>query len=360
VGAALQGRACALPVGVETGLSPSQGIVGGVSSFGYSGTIVHVVLCSRGTGSLLPARSPSYCRRPFLWHIAKDGLATDASVGMVCKYTTAWIVSATPAEQPSATSAQTWLLTSQATGPASVEMGHVPTAQYEGIVMSVQPLDAAVPRLTDVLVLLAIVQSLLQLSKAPQLAFVTSGVQRPVGRAAGTAMAGSLFAGGAWGFGRVLQLEAPALTATAADQPFGPASEAAARALISGASGSANKERLLAWSCLECHTVRLRRGVSVPSVQEAAMGACGSAAYAITGAYRRPFLSSRRPPQRYSALPSDPDMPPALSCLQVGWAGLGCRRRRCSQGWERHAWCSHHAAAESHGTVRASQRRWSS
>ena len=60
-------RVCCL--GVETGLSPSQGIVGGVSSFGYSGTIVHAVLCSRGTGAasslalLLPP--------PFLWRIAR-------------------------------------------------------------------------------------------------------------------------------------------------------------------------------------------------------------------------------------------------------------------------------------------------
>lgn len=157
-------------------------------------------------------------------------------------------------------------------------------AQYDGVAIAIQELEAAMPSLTDVLTLLTIVQSLLQLGQALRLVVVTRGVQRPVGRAATVASAASLFAGGVWGFARVLQLETPALTVTAADQPRGPTAEAAANALFSEASGPGSKERLLAWSTRAPHAVRLRRGAAVSDAQRASEDTCSSASYAITGA----------------------------------------------------------------------------
>ncbi len=105
--------------------------------------------------------------------------------------------------------------------------------------MVIQPISGAGPSLNDLLAMLKLAQLLLQLRQAPRLVVVTRGAQRPACRTLGAASAASLFAGGAWGLSRVLQLEAPNLTVTAADLPQAPAAASATSALLAGASGSA-------------------------------------------------------------------------------------------------------------------------
>ena len=137
------------------------------------------------------------------------------------------------------------------------------------------------PCLADVLALLQVAQALLQLSQAPQLVVLTRGAQRPSCLAPGAASVSSLASGGVWGLTRVLHLEAPMLSVSAADQPQGPAAAAAAHALLAGVGGASRE--FLAWSGPAQHAARLRRGVVVLEANAAAAGLCRGTVYAVTG-----------------------------------------------------------------------------
>ena len=118
VGAALKGLPCTLPASGRTKLGGKQHFIGGVSSFGYSGTIAHAVLESdepRGVttrlASAILGRPLAYRRYSFPWPIADARPSANGALGELCKYTTAWsIVSGGSVQQQGAGTSTLWLV----------------------------------------------------------------------------------------------------------------------------------------------------------------------------------------------------------------------------------------------------------
>ena len=92
---AFDGISCTLPTQLSAApacYAQASGLcAGGVSSFGYSGTIVHALLqddgVARGAGRPAAASSPQYVRRSFAWseqaHPLAQGVDAAAPSGLV-------------------------------------------------------------------------------------------------------------------------------------------------------------------------------------------------------------------------------------------------------------------------------------
>ena len=117
VDAALREVACALPTqrsaAPACGARAGGGCAGGVSSFGYSGTIAHAVLDSGVVGGELRASAaswgegPRYNRRRFTWLPSGTSRSASASIRL---FSTAWASVASEQADERAPDGSRWLL----------------------------------------------------------------------------------------------------------------------------------------------------------------------------------------------------------------------------------------------------------
>ena len=252
-----------------------------VSSFGFSGTIAHVVLQRSASGGASYSPTPTtplvLSRQTFRWQHRAAG---SAAARMTSMYAGCWV--AVTAPRPPAGVSPPWLLVRSrcASGtPLACAMAPVPTQRTpHGVAVLLASDDPAAPSLHGVQLALALTQQLASRSQPPRVLLLTCGTQLPVPTAARAASDAAL--GGVWGFARVLRLEHASLRARSLDVSRSASAATAIRLLVGAESGQA-AETELTLGVSRCHAARLRACAAAPAPEHHAVQMCGT--YAITG-----------------------------------------------------------------------------
>ena len=180
----------------------------GVSSFGYSGTIGHVVLGTHAPHVVVPALrcSCAYRRRAYWWREAAGTDATRTGTYAVC-----WA----PLSRANLSSQRRLLLMRRSSTllelPSPGSVSHIAVVMLEGG-------DTAMASLHGAYLALALAQQVIERHPLPFLLVLTGGAMVSINCAHAASDAGH---GGAWGLARVLRLEHPALHTQSADAPRG-------------------------------------------------------------------------------------------------------------------------------------------
>ena len=207
----LKGVSCALPVQLaEVALLTK--VSGGVSSFGYSGTIAHTVLVRAASSQLQDTMSANlsaggavetsdepveriFRRRPFTWNALQEA-ATANKLGRVQMYATAWEASPLPAPFKSVGST---LLLGKASGMSN-EPKELPLGKVAALVASYDSTAASVIGME----LLRQLAKEMALGNTKARAYVITRGVLATDETHGTCNPSH---GGAWGLARVLRLE---------------------------------------------------------------------------------------------------------------------------------------------------------
>tara|TARA_B110000046_G_C13023685_1_gene412596 strand:- start:3048 stop:6788 length:3741 start_codon:yes stop_codon:yes gene_type:complete len=250
-------------------LSQFAWLLGGVSSFGYAGTIGHLVLqCRRVQHLVLFSERASFQFkwRSFPWIDAVQ----KQTFARTCTYTMCWVQAAGHI-QPSLphAPAQT-LLMSMASLKRVSSAGPIKT--LNGMLATLTDNKAGGPSIHGINLVLTLVQQIAGLAKLPAIVVITCGVLA----ANGAANASGAADGSAWGLARVLRVEHPSLGIQSVDIVLGFASVAQAAPFL--LHGSILEDEA-AWSGDLCSVARLRAS-STASGYELAL-TCGS--QTITG-----------------------------------------------------------------------------
>ena len=223
VGAHASGSAS--PLGLTAQTARLTGDLLGVSSFGFSGTISHVVLRVSADGAA-PDVSASMSVR---FHHRRFSFISRGSKNAAL-YQTGWAPMSSASSD--ARGPQLWLFCSSGAvrlreraatwGPMSP---HVLASSVNlmpplrAVALVLQVVQAAAPAADDIAVVFRVAQQLSRLSTPPRLLLLTRGAQVLKPAAAAAACAHS---GGWWGLARVLRLEAPSLRVMSVDMAVGP------------------------------------------------------------------------------------------------------------------------------------------
>ena len=265
VGSTLRRRAvCILPNRVcQLNASPEHELCGGVSSFGYAGTIAHLELRRDGTGSPEPLSEPSQLGLIFKRHVF-SWRDSPAVVTMAPETRALYGISWARIEQhdasPVSNSLRLLLLGCVNGQFDSLQVTTSVQAAVSSHATAVL-LDSAVsatPVLAGIAVALALAQTLMRGSPVQSVLLLTSGVQ------ASLLVQASAHAG-VWGFARAVRLEQPALRMVSGDiaasahcleatQSLCMETQRASRALL--------QEAEVVWRSTRC-VARLRQGVPV-------------------------------------------------------------------------------------------------
>ena len=170
---------------------------GGVSSFGYSGTITHAVLALvEGAEAVIGCFRPplTYRRRSFPWRM----VPCPATPAQTCTYNSCWA----PAPPARDTQCYAYLLLFSHRAVGSVALPRTPQL-CQAVVVQLAGDDSSHPTLYGTYLVLVLVQQLAGSVQAPHLLVFTCGAlaSRATDDTSGAAQ------GGAWGFARVLRLE---------------------------------------------------------------------------------------------------------------------------------------------------------
>jgi acyl transferase domain-containing protein len=278
VGAALRGVACALPTSLAP--LPSGDRTGGVSSFGYSGTIAHALLqATADRGMPVAAEKLVYRRRHFPWFDAQPSpRSVEADDDRVALYATGWVAlsglgaARSPAPKP-------WLLIGAAGLP---DQGRWLSAGCGTWVLSLSAQDGIMAGEHSVQLVLRVAQMAARLSPAPKLLLLSRGTQVAVPVARGAAPLAAATAG-CWGLARVLRLERPSAATLCVDVGRGEGMDMALPALIL-ASAEAEAESEAAWVGRTPHATRLRRAEAPGAQRRPVAGDEGAATtWLVTG-----------------------------------------------------------------------------
>ena len=284
VGELWTGAAAALssqPVQAGVGVGD---VVGGVSSFGYSGTIAHVLMRAAPSGAVVRMGGTAgvgFRRRAFLWEMASPSARDSSAVAL---YSVGW--AALGGAAGGASSGQ-WLVvqpTAAVLLAVGAPLGGVLGARsWRGVALRLDTADGVAPCVRGVQAAVRLAQLLSRSTPSPALALLTSGAVSVPAVGAGAAPLTGAAHGGSWGFARVLRLEQPAsrvLSVDVARDWGGAGAVGAALAEASRAGGGAEAE--VAWSGGARHGARLRRRgaeAATPSVS----GGAASGAWLVTG-----------------------------------------------------------------------------
>ena len=292
VGSVLRGTApCALPTGLGGLMSLAMG---GVSSFGYSGTIAHAqlhstmraaapsaVLMFRGRVfrwvTRLRAQAPRPTQRaawagPFSAQSdarpSNDGIPANDGTALYC---TGWAV--LPMANLSGPPVP-WLLVNANRGLGTTELQVTmsgPLERCRAVVMMLCASDCATPVLTGVSAVMKVAQLLSSHPSPPWLVMLTTGAQAPMPAAPPCGSAH----GGCWGLARVLRLERPTWRIMIADVRNGRGQLAAS--LVAELNTT---EREIAWeTATRQFASRLRRSCAIAAV----MASRADSTWLITG-----------------------------------------------------------------------------
>eukprot|EP00964_Phaeocystis_antarctica_P033478 scaffold18987_cov79-Phaeocystis_antarctica.AAC.1 len=279
------------------GRGEAGGLVGGVSSFGYSGTIAHGVLqrtsggAAEGTGG---GAALYFRRRAFPWATAAEKAPDGSEIAL---YSMSWAELAVPkgmspggqwlAIQPVGASGVVALAVRAALS-TPVQLlseplgGAIGGRTWRGVALLFDAADGVAPCVRGVQSVVRLAQLLCRTAPPPPLLLLTSGAVAVQGGAGAGALSGAAH-GGSWGFARVLRLEQPAARVLSADVPHDASAAAAVGALLSEAAssgGSSGAESEVAWAGGRRHGARLRRrGVEAAL----ASGGVAAGAWLVTG-----------------------------------------------------------------------------
>mmetsp|Transcript_43931 Transcript_43931/g.145497 ORF Transcript_43931/g.145497 Transcript_43931/m.145497 type:complete len:1528 (+) Transcript_43931:2-4585(+) len=299
---AFDGISCTLPTQLSAApacYAQASGLcAGGVSSFGYSGTIVHAVLQSSPHSVRLPTDRPTLAYRRVRYpmpHRAAAPPQKPRETEVLFSFDFAWTEAAPVLEE--STEAVEWLLLSMdreldpcsdapwravpglrdlSDASAALAPAHERPVGQVAMLMPSGPHEAsAEPSMPAMRVLLAVVQEVIKMKPMPSFVCLTRGSQVVRAQEQQGVMAGAAV-GGAWGFLRCVQLEHVNATWAIRDSPEALTSKEAAKMLL----GAAEREMALGRSG-SWYAPRLVRKGAIGALSADAR--LGGAANLITG-----------------------------------------------------------------------------
>jgi len=256
-----------------------------VSSFGYSGTIVHALLQDDGDGGQAPVDSVPvrFNRRRFPW--PRPAIVAAADEAELLSFGFSWVDSDVP--EAGGNGGLDWLLIGERkqVGPASrvyheqpskvTALSEVGGKSVRNVVLLAETHDAAAPSMLGMSTLLAVTRQLIQMKPPPRLLCLCRGTQHPRPLELAEPMAAAS-AGGVWGFLRSVALEQPAADWLIRDVRSEPSATEVARMLRAAAAfgedGGVPRE-LAQSSSGTWHAPRLVRTGAIPSSADSVSGA---------------------------------------------------------------------------------------
>ena len=209
VSSAFRDVSCSLAV-QPGGLAGDAPAHGGVSSFGYSGTIVHSLIsftCLSRTGNWNGSQAQR--RREFGWSSSSLGAAGRSRV---CTYNSCWTAKHLPSNSPPFRFLIVAVRSSDSQDKLSVDTSDSEAARISHDAAIVLAGDASgSPARHGIQLLIGIAQQLVGSAEASRLLVITQGAMQSSGSSASSAH------GGAWGFGRVLRVEQPTVRSQSTD-----------------------------------------------------------------------------------------------------------------------------------------------